>query len=75
MAITYKALCMVALLVCSIFVAASNANTIHYGVMHKGDSPHCNGALGNKGCLPPREHPYDRGCEKEDKCRGGDRKL
>lgn len=70
---TCKTLCMVALLVFSIFVVGANAANIDYGAMHKGDSPRC--TQGAKGCLPPKNGPYNRGCEKEEECRGGSRKM
>lgn len=74
MASSKAAFCMVALLVCSIFVGGANCNEISYGALTHGNTPHCT-RLANKGCLPPPSNTYNRGCEKEENCRGGSRKL
>ncbi|TQE12486.1 hypothetical protein C1H46_001877 [Malus baccata] len=63
-------LCIVAVLVCSVCFATTNANTIGNPVMGHDQPFHYRESR----WMPPPSNPYNRGCEKENRCRSG-RKL
>ncbi|KAF8409637.1 hypothetical protein HHK36_005715 [Tetracentron sinense] len=67
-------LCTVALLVCSLFVEVTNAREIHYNPIKGGDPGYHCGKNNAEKCLPPPSNGYNRGCEKKEGCRNGDKK-
>ncbi|KAF9661666.1 hypothetical protein SADUNF_Sadunf19G0092400 [Salix dunnii] len=54
--------------------ANSPSPVIGYGAIGKGGNPGCS-PKNPKACNPVPANPYHRGCEKEDHCRNGPRKL
>ncbi|CAK7349859.1 unnamed protein product [Dovyalis caffra] len=66
------------MVVCACFapiVAGDEPPTIGYGAIGKGGIPGCSPKNPNaKACNNVPANPYDRGCEKENRCRNG-RKL
>lgn len=64
-------LCVAMLLVSSSSIGVTEAKTIKYGPIRKGDPNHrCKGNI----CEGVPANPYQRGCEKEEKCRGEGKK-
>ncbi|KAL6144371.1 hypothetical protein ACLB2K_055065 [Fragaria x ananassa] len=59
--------CIIALLVCSLCIDTTNAGELGYGALRH-DQPSCRG---KNPCMPPPSNTYNRGCEKENDCRGG----
>ncbi|CAK7349863.1 unnamed protein product [Dovyalis caffra] len=63
------------MVVCACFasiVAGDEPPTIGYGAIGKGGIPGCSPKNPNaKACNEVPANPYDRGCEKENRCRNG----
>ncbi|KAL6140574.1 hypothetical protein ACLB2K_058873 [Fragaria x ananassa] len=59
--------CIIALLVCSLCIDMTNARELGYGAL-RDDQPSCRG---KNPCMSPPSNTYNRGCEKENDCRGG----
>ncbi|GMY36738.1 protein ralf-like 9 [Fagus crenata] len=58
---------MATLLFCSVFlIEAANSEAIQGAPISKG-GPSCSGSS----CLPPPSNPYNRGCSRITRCRGG----
>lgn len=63
-------ICLKALLICLLFSSggrASDAWTIGYEPIRRGDPAGCK----DPSCLPPAASPYQRGCSRITRCRGG----
>ncbi|WJX74074.1 hypothetical protein P8452_57782 [Trifolium repens] len=71
MAKTMLVMFLSAILICTFFSQDVEAQThIGYGAIGRDRGPGC-GKTHLKGCKEQPVNPYTRGCEKENKCRGG----
>ena len=62
-----------ALLVCSFFTQGVDAANISNGAM-KRNTITCSRKINPGSCTPVPANPYQRGCESEERCRGGNKK-
>jgi hypothetical protein len=65
-------LCLCVIMLCGLFVKDTNATVISNGAMVKNRAAPCS-RLHPQDCVTPPANEYQRGCEKEERCRGGKR--
>ncbi|PNX77977.1 protein RALF-like 16-like [Trifolium pratense] len=70
MAKTMLVLFLSALMISSLFTQHVEAKEIGYGAMGRDRGPGCS-PTHPENCKDKPANPYTRGCEKENKCRGG----